>query len=238
MPVRQSIRISIRWLPDQPSEPTDTLVFGVGHWFMDLRVTKADLTIDWAMAGVKEIVSQEPCMSPISHSCLSNNCNLTTYAVRCRWIHTIDSRGSSDPDEGDFEDLPNGDSLEKGSMPCPEKGGAVKAYEEVWRVVSPLAGSKRAWILQSVKDGGKTFIGRIGGTFMAMMQDDKGGFGARRDEWDGGEARWKTKYSIGLDVPSVEDEANSDFNGEERWKEGEIVEVGGAQYTVRASEAI
>lgn len=61
MAARLSTRISIRWLPDPPSEPTDTLVMSVGEHYMDLRVTKAETTIDWAMAGQRLILSEKPC---------------------------------------------------------------------------------------------------------------------------------------------------------------------------------
>jgi len=57
---RISTRISLRWLPDPPSEPTDTLVFNVGDYFMDLRVLKADGSIDWGMAGERQILSKDP----------------------------------------------------------------------------------------------------------------------------------------------------------------------------------
>jgi hypothetical protein len=56
-----STRISLRWLPDPPSEPTDTLVYNVGSYFLDLRVLKdPGNTIDWAMAGVREVLSRDP----------------------------------------------------------------------------------------------------------------------------------------------------------------------------------
>jgi hypothetical protein len=56
-----STRISIRWLPEPPSEPTDTLVYNVGSYFLDLRVLKGpEQTIDWAMAGVREVLSRDP----------------------------------------------------------------------------------------------------------------------------------------------------------------------------------
>jgi hypothetical protein len=57
-----STRISFRWLPDPPSEPTDTLVFNVGLYFMDLRVLKADGSIEWGMAGERQILSKNPCL--------------------------------------------------------------------------------------------------------------------------------------------------------------------------------
>lgn len=33
----------------------------VGNYYVDLRVEKSDETIDWAMAGERIILSQEPC---------------------------------------------------------------------------------------------------------------------------------------------------------------------------------
>jgi len=64
---RISTRISLRWLPDPPSEPTDTLVFNVGAYFMDLRVLKADTSIDWGMAGERQILSKDP-RTPLSNA--------------------------------------------------------------------------------------------------------------------------------------------------------------------------
>ncbi|UPK90094.1 hypothetical protein LCI18_001029 [Fusarium solani-melongenae] len=60
MTLRLSTRISIRWADDAPSEPTDTVVLSVGDYFMDLRITKADQSVDWAFAGTREILSRDP----------------------------------------------------------------------------------------------------------------------------------------------------------------------------------
>lgn len=60
MPARVSTRISIAWPPAPPSEPTDTLVLGVGGWYVDLRMTKDDLIVDWAMAGERIVVPGNP----------------------------------------------------------------------------------------------------------------------------------------------------------------------------------
>ncbi|KFY70834.1 hypothetical protein V498_10185, partial [Pseudogymnoascus sp. VKM F-4517 (FW-2822)] len=140
MAARLSTRISLRWVPDEPEELTDTLVMNVGGYFMDLRVAKADHSIDWAMAGERQILSTNPRKSHPSPR------------LKCRWIKAIDSLGPSDPDEGVFTPLPNGDDLETGSMPCAHKGDAVTEYEEVWRKLDPVAGPKRAWIVQSVEE--------------------------------------------------------------------------------------
>lgn len=182
---------------------------------MDLRVLKADTTIDWGMAGVRGILSQSP--------------------LKCRWIKTIDSLGPSEPDEGEFTKLPNGDYLETGSMPYAEKDGAVTEYEEVFRELELLPGANRAWIIQSVD--GKIFLGRVGGRYMALSGKEGTGFGARSEEWNEDEG-WKTKYAIGElgDVPSFAGIGGGQITGEEAWKVGEKVEVLGDEYIVRGFE--
>jgi hypothetical protein len=161
--------------------------------------------------------------------------------VKCRWLHTIDSNGFTAPDEGSFTDMPNGDSLEVGSMPCPERGGAVTDYEEVWRVMDPVPGPKRAWILESV-DGNerKTFLGRIGGGYMALSDRKGTKFAARSEEWDETKKSWNTKYSIGdgEEVPSLAGIAQEGFEDEESWTEGGKVVVAGTEYMVRAFEGL
>lgn len=60
MAPRVSVRISLRWLPDEVSEPTDTVVFGVGAYYLDLRVLKSNNTMDWALAGERVVISTDP----------------------------------------------------------------------------------------------------------------------------------------------------------------------------------
>lgn len=57
---RLSTRVSIKWADNEASEPTDTHVMSIGEYYMDLRVKKADTTIDWAMAGQRLIKSEDP----------------------------------------------------------------------------------------------------------------------------------------------------------------------------------
>jgi hypothetical protein len=156
-------------------------------------------------------------------------------AVKCRWIKEIDSLGPSDPDEGEFTKLPNGDYLETGSMPYAERGGIMTEYEEVFRELAPLPGPKHAWIIQSAD--GKTFLGRVGGGFMALSEIAGGAFSARSEEWNEKEG-WKTKYTIGGvgGVPSFASVRSSEIEGESTWKVGEKVEVMGVEYIVRGFE--
>ena len=122
-------------------------------------------------------------------------------------------------------------------MPYPERNNAVTEYEEVWRQLAPRAGVKRAWILQSAD--GNCFLGRIGGSFMALCEG-KEEFGARREEWDVDARRWSVKYAIGgvEGVPSFAGVGSEEFEGERGWKEGENVKVLGKEYIVRALEAL
>ena len=157
--------------------------------------------------------------------------------MKCRWIKTIDSLSPSEPDEGTFTPLPNGDDLETGSIPCAEKDNAVTDYEEVWRKLGPRPGPKHGWILQSAK--GKTFLGRIGGGYMALGEEEGHTFGARSEEWDP-EHGWRVKYAIGgvEDVPSFASAGSELLEGEAAWKVGETVVVSGKEYVVRAFEDI
>ncbi|PSN72889.1 hypothetical protein BS50DRAFT_582503 [Corynespora cassiicola Philippines] len=217
MSIRLSTRISIRWSDDPPSEPTNTIVLSVGSYFMDLRITKVDKSIDWAFAGTREILARDP--------------------LHCRWYHIIDSRGSFDPDEGKFKKLPNGDDLETGSMPCPEKGNQVTPYEEVWRELQPTVGRERGWILQMQEGNCNKFIGKYGGVFLAMSQDDGKAFSVRKEDLVDGEAglKWALEYEYGVpNLPSLSNMELMKFPGETDWRLGDRVAIGNETYEVRA----
>lgn len=57
---RASTRISIRWPPAAASESTDTLVLSLEGYYVDLRVQKSDLSIDWLLAGERIVDSKDP----------------------------------------------------------------------------------------------------------------------------------------------------------------------------------
>jgi hypothetical protein len=135
-------------------------------------------------------------------------------------------------------------------MPCPEKGMAVTQYEEVWRVLTPQPGPEKgkgsAWILESAAAGEtKTFLGRIGGSYMAMRGKvgeawKEGEFGARSEDWDEKDRKWKNKHVIGYiaGLPSPAELGTGLFDGEDKWKEGDKVEVLGQEYVVRAFDNV
>lgn len=158
--------------------------------------------------------------------------------MKVRFDKTLDSLGLTEPDEGSFVKLPNGDDFETGKMACPERGMEITEYEEVWRQIPPVPGPKRAWILESAGEGRKLFMGRIGGGYMAIG-DRKGGlFGARKEEWDERNKTWVVKYRIGAveDIPSVAELGSEGFEGEIAWTPGDTVTLSGRAYLVRAFE--
>ncbi|TVY29257.1 hypothetical protein LHYA1_G002928 [Lachnellula hyalina] len=215
MSARASTRISIAWPPAAPSEPTDTLVLGVGGWYVDLRITKSDLSIDWAMAGERLTVPENP--------------------GTIRFSHHIDSRGFYGIDKGDFSTLPNGDDLEVGTMPAPHLDGKVAPYEEVWREYAMPASGTTSWILRSSDK--KTFVGKIGGYYIALGEREVGGFAALREEIDRDTKSWSVKYKVGPfeTLPSME--ANQRlFEKEGSWKLGDVMSAGGQKFQVQAIE--
>lgn len=219
---RLSKRLSIRWGDEPAAEPTTTLVMGVGGYFMDLRVVDEDGSVDWAFAGHRETVTREP--------------------LHCRWHHIIDSRQAFAPDEGSFQPLPNGDSLETGSMPCPARGGAVTPYEEVWRTLS--TGRERGWILRrdDAEAHTRTFVGRVGAEFFAMVQGSHGGpLTVQRETLTAAAVssavHWAVAFRSGdAALPSLAAGDLLEFPGEATWKEGDEVDVQGQLYQVCAAE--
>ena len=137
------------------------------------------------------------------------------------------------------------DSVETGSMLNPETN-VETPYEEVWRSL-PASFTERfgvSWILRS-KDQ-KTFLGRVGGCFLALKggnEDPVGakGFCARRETWDDKQGCWTLNYDAGdsenlSTLPSMR--KATDFTWEERSKEGDVVEAFGQECVVCALENI
>ncbi|KAI0200713.1 hypothetical protein F4808DRAFT_460534 [Astrocystis sublimbata] len=120
-----SIRNSIRWLPDDASEPTSTIVLtSPGHRFVDIRVLKhagdTGTGLDWAFAGISSTETR----NGVRHS---------------TWRHLVDSRTripETVVDEGDIFPQDNGQTLETGCMinPVTEK---LTDYQEIWTDLEP-----------------------------------------------------------------------------------------------------
>ena len=67
---RLSTRISLRWLPGEAFENTDTAVLSVKDWYVDLRVDVSSLVphMDWAIAGERVVESVEPSMDILQYA--------------------------------------------------------------------------------------------------------------------------------------------------------------------------
>ncbi|KAF6803926.1 hypothetical protein CSOJ01_10552 [Colletotrichum sojae] len=139
-----SFREHIRWLPDEASEPTSTIVLtSPQRRFVDLRILKSGPSpeaqksngidrLEWGIAGTSSSsLVPDGKGGEVRHS---------------RWEHWIDSR-TTDPesaaDEGDMYPQDGHLTLEKGRMVNPATGRECD-YEELWRDVDPEPASASA----------------------------------------------------------------------------------------------
>ena len=130
-------------------------------------------------------------------------------------------------------------------MPYPERNNEITEYEEIWRGLPIPAGpgEQVSWILQSVAEAGNkhiTFLGRMGGVFFAFKKPESQAYGVRREVWDASKGEWQAVYAIAADkagVPSIVGKKDG-FAGEGGWKEGDVVEVLGGKYEVKAWEKV
>jgi hypothetical protein len=235
MVVQLSYRKSLRWVPGEPSEPTSTLVLDVGSFFVDLRMLKADSSIDWAMAGRRTVLSSSPCT--FIHNALQiQKCDVDTNEnlVKCQWTKEICSQNTESHDDiGEFEDLPNGDALEKGSMPNPDNNDEVQAYEEVWGNLDVPSSDQPAWILRSKDGNGITFVGKVGDWFQVLRKSGNGEFAVLREEKV--DREWVQRYTVGEKLPSMRELGEEVFDPQS-WKQDTDVQVEGVMYTVYALE--
>ncbi|KAL1310651.1 hypothetical protein AAFC00_000919 [Neodothiora populina] len=217
MSVQLTTRKSLRWVPDEPSEPTSTLVFDIGTYFIDLRVNKHDSSIDWGMAGKKATLSEKP--------------------LKFQWTKEICSMGTEASDDiAEFEIFDNGDAFEKGEMPNPANGNKVQAFEEVWGDMPITSSEQPAWVLRRKDEDAITYIGRIADHYQVLRKDTKGNFMALREESVGG--TWQPQYAIGGgNLPSIRALGEQAFDARS-WSVGNDIEVDGRSYSVLAVEKI
>ncbi|GKZ27302.1 hypothetical protein AbraIFM66951_012125 [Aspergillus brasiliensis] len=244
---RLSTRISLRWVPEPAFENTDTIVMSVAGWYVDLRVDKTSGNIDWAIAGQRVVDEAD--------------------SSRVSFTHELDSRNSFDAvDCGTFSALPNGDDLEKGSMPRADLPGSPMAeYEEVWRELKFREGPEGpakgvSWVLESkpgkpLEEGEeaeveRTFLGRVWGTYLALRQVQihtrprgssttlvkEGRQVSARREEWDPASGWQLKYSIGPAGAQLPSMTLALEDGS--WQTGQIITVAEKEYTVRGFEKI
>jgi hypothetical protein len=85
---------------------------------------------------------------------------------------------------------------------------------------------------------GKTFLGRVGGSYLALSEGKGGVFNARREEWDEQDG-WRIIYAIGNveGLPRLASSGNQ-IKNEASWSIGEKVVVLGNDYVVRGFEEL
>jgi hypothetical protein len=177
-----SHRISIRFLPDPPAEPTSTLVLTTpGRTFIDLRYHVKTATLYWGFSGVSPRVGE--------------------------WVHAIDSRSDSPAVDcaAGMVPLGDGDVLEVGSMldfENPEMG--ERAYEEVWRdeVLAEAEGVAGVLRLEGERGDGHGLVVRVAGWAQGIVKRDGR---TTTERWREGERVWRVGEEVGMPCGRVWD---------------------------------
>jgi len=140
-----SHRHSIRWLPDEASEPTSTLVLtSQSGWYIDVRILHDTSPVPEALPVNEDklmtIQAQKPIL-PLSKLDWAFSGQATSIPAtdstpaRSSWNHWVDSKTKlNEPpiiDSGEMFPQASGLTLETGSMPNPATG-LDTAYEEIW----------------------------------------------------------------------------------------------------------
>lgn len=228
-----SERISFRWLPDPPSEPTTTLVLTSpkGH-FVDVRIIKPSTEISSPQPPTVPNLDVEAASSGSSASPhhklqwafagLATHSTTATGQSKGEWLHVVDSKHPAGfQDSGVFEDLPNGDSLERGVM-FDDEQGEEREYEEVWRDWEADPRAFRVWELHRLDGEGDTKQeeGGVRGYLISMglyaagivKKAGTGELGITR--WSKKDGIWVREYALGelfdwLPTPGTEAESRA-----------------------------
>ncbi|KAM0401732.1 hypothetical protein ACHAQC_002425 [Fusarium culmorum] len=224
-----SIRKFIRWLPDEPSEPTTTLVITSPRLkrFVDLRILLPDngstdqndilpfSRLDWAIAGTT-VSTQKP----------DPEGALTSHSTFIQWISSRElgnDAGFMYPQPG--EDL----TLEKGSMVNPDTG-IDTAYEELWHDATPTAvpgePDVRALVLQTEDEatGVRGCVVRLGRYAQGLIRV---GEEIALERWEWTEGGWRRMVRMGDEELPI-----GKILSEETLEEDDSVDIGGRTWTV------
>ncbi|KAH7165442.1 hypothetical protein EDB81DRAFT_779235 [Dactylonectria macrodidyma] len=225
-----SLREHIRWLPDEASEPTSTIVVtSPQRRFVDLRIFRPTEGDQKSWSGQEEALSVDRLEWGIAGTSSSwmRDDGKGGQIRRSQWKHWIDSR-TTEPenatDEGDMFPQPDGTTLETGSMVNPATGKDT-AYEEVWLDLDPTptssAGVKSIVLQIETETGGRGSVVRLGQCCQGILREGDL-ITAERWEWKA-EKGWKRSIRMGDGVLPCEKVLDDALEV----KKGEVVDVGG-----------
>lgn len=160
-----STRISIQWLPDEPSELTSTLVStSASDHFVDVRILKDKYphvqqgpepenfedVFDWVITGEEQEIpgtSKIQFNHAINLQEIMNSLKTGIPLLECK----------SAPDIGDFSAIDNSeDRKETGSMVNPETG-KMTPYVEIWRSLNPEKSTPSSEIREGKDENGQKY---------------------------------------------------------------------------------
>ncbi|KAF7373464.1 Sodium nucleoside protein [Mycena sanguinolenta] len=176
-----SFRESIRWLPEEPFEPTQTIVLtsAKSGVFLDVRFNKeaGASDLDWAFAGYRS--SPTPTSTKFTHHIDSRTLALTQDPLQ------VVDVGTNTP-------LPGMRTLEAGEMVNPATG-IMTQYEEIWRDEE----CDQAVFLRNV--AGSVWRAWVGRWQLALGRTPRGEFWAWQGFNDGSEQEaWTRPFSTHL----------------------------------------
>ncbi|KAJ7584353.1 hypothetical protein C8J56DRAFT_150322 [Mycena floridula] len=202
MPGFISFRKSIRWLPEEATEPTQTVVLTGAKTgaFIDVRFFKESRELDWAFSGYR----------------LNEGSNGT------RFLHELDSRivdAASVDDHGTNMVLPNRTTLEKGEMVNPATG-VMTRYEEIWRDQH----EESILIIRDLEES--SWYARAGRWQLAIGRSISGDFWAWQACKEGQDDKWTVQHSTdGAEAQFLP-------NATKEWKHGLTVDWAGQSWLV------
>lgn len=246
-----SVRDSIRWVPDDASEPTSTIVLtSPQRRFVDLRIlhSTSDNESDESQTSRSRLpgelkgytITNMTGTLPLSRLDWGIAGTSSSFErddgrggkISCgRWTHWVDSRtkdAENATDEGDEFEQPGGLVLEKGSMVNPATG-SVTDYEEVWRSVKPRgSGNGVRYVVLETQNEPGTMRGRVvrlGQFCQGLLRD---GDEITVERWEEGDEGWKKTVMMGQRALACEKAVKE----ETEWCEGATVEVDGYLWKV------
>lgn len=220
-----SIRISIRWLPDEASEPTTTVVLtSPKRRFVDIRILNPDPEdaqhnnpiggtlphptscrhhpLTFLLADILPPERLDWAFAGTSTSELRFDAEGkgTVHGTWHHWVSNRDANVDGVVDEGDNHSLPNDRTLETGNMTNPATGEATD-YEEIWLdapVLSTGKGEGKLCAVLVLEDGeheARGMVVRVGQFCQGVLRVGEG-FTLERWEWRE-EGGWRREVRMG-----------------------------------------